>query len=771
MRKIIFTFIFTVLVALAFSQSYTIKGNVMGLNNEELYGYNVILLHPRDTSFYKGDFFIDSKFSIETSELPVFVKITSMGFDDKLFLVEKTQLELPDVRMVSSATTLSEVVVEASIPPFSAKNDRLTMNVSGTVLSQSGTAIDVLQKAARVKIESNGSVSVLGVGNALIIVDGRMLPSNQALESIQSLDIQKIDIITNPSAKYDAAGKAVIEITTKKRRNNGWGGEVTTRLGKGADWRKYIGSEFSAKINDLSLFASYAYCPEKREYNETYERNYPQGISIWNNIETKNAVRNNHNFRLASDYNLTSEHSVGVQLTGNSRNTDKEIFNTNLLSNNQTNSNIISHQNSTLNRDYLSGTAYYTFSPISEKAKLNVLFDKSYFDTEENAKIKENNQLKNNDIKTNIHINSVKADLQIRLANEYQLDLGGKFSQINNKSTTRFSVIGKEENFTDYNYTESIWAAYAMLSKQYQKISFNGGVRMETSENFAKSNNTVIQDNKYRFNLFPNLSVAYKMSKDWDISTSYAMKISRPTFQDMNPAIYYIDELSYFQGNPELIPEIRHSLSLKLAYKSYASLAFNYTRKNNMLGWYIEQDPNNPSVTKATQKNIDKSDVYSVDLMLPYQNKMLTCYLATGVILTNSNDKMTNITDLSKPMWYAYSGINANLPYRINIGTNIRYFTKGVENIFYFDPVFRMDLNLQKSFFNDKLSTTLSWNDIFRTDKMNTYTTLNNRYIRYNYYYDQSVIQLSLSYRFRSAKSKYISKSAINEEQNRIKGL
>lgn len=93
MRKIIFTFIFTVLVALAFSQSYTIKGNVMGLNNEELYGYNVILLHPRDTSFYKGDFFIDSKFSIETSELPVFVKITSMGFDDKLFLVEKTQLD------------------------------------------------------------------------------------------------------------------------------------------------------------------------------------------------------------------------------------------------------------------------------------------------------------------------------------------------------------------------------------------------------------------------------------------------------------------------------------------------------------------------------------------------------------------------------------------------------------------------------------------------------------------------------------------------------
>lgn len=771
MREIIFTFFFAVFATSAFTQSYTITGNVSASNNEELYGYNVILLHEKDSSFYKGDFFIDSKFSIETSVLPVFVKITSMGFIDKLLLVDKTQLDLSEIRMVSSATKLSEVVVEASIPLFSAKNDRLTMNVNGTVLSQSGTAVDVLQKAARVKIENNGAVSVLGVGNALIIVDGRILPSNRALESIQSSDIKKIDIITNPSAKYDAAGKAVIEITTKKTRNNGWGGEITTRLGKGADWRKYLGTEFSAKISDFSLFASYAYSPEKKEYDENYERNYPQNISIRNSIETQINVRNNHNFRLASDYNLSSEHNLGAQITGSFKNTEKEIFNTNLLLKNQINSTITSLQNGLLNRNYLSGTAYYTFSPISEKVKLNVLFDKSYFDNQENAEIKESDQRKNNDTKTKININSIKADLQIRLANEYQLDLGGKFSHINNMSTTSLSVIGKNENFTDYNYNESIWAAYAMLSKQFQKIRFNSGMRLEVSKNFAKSNDKVIQDNKSRFNIFPNLAVTYNLSKDWDISASYAMKITRPTFQDMNPAIYYIDELSYFQGNPELIPEIRHRLGLKLAYKSHASIAFNYTRKNNMLGWYIEQDANNLSVTKATQKNIDKSDLYFVDLMLPYQNKIFTCYLATGIIITNSNDKNTNIINLSKPMWYAYSGVNANLPYQIKIGTNIRYFTKGVENIFYFDPVFRMDLNLQKSFYNDKLAITLSWNDIFRTDKMNTYTTLNNRYIRYNYYYDQSVMQLSLSYRFRSAKSKYNSKSAINEERERIKGL
>lgn len=771
MKKKILTLLFSIVSVLSIAQSHTIMGNVLSSSEDNYCAYNVILLHTQDSSFYKGDFFMDSKFSIETAELPILVKITSMGFVDKLILVDKIQLNIPDIELEESATTLSEVVVNANIPPFSAKSDRLTMNVGNTVLSQSGTAVDVLQKAARVQIDNSGNVSVLGVGNALILVDGRMLPSNQALESISSSDIQKIDIITNPSAKYDASGKAVIEITTKKARNNGWGGEVTARIGKGNDWRKYIGTELSAKVNNLSLFASYAYAPAKREYSETYERNYPENISIWNDIETQTNMRNNHNFRLSTEYRLTDEHTVGVQLSGEVRDSQKDILNINNISENKDKTTITSIQDGTLNRNYLSGTAFYTFKPVSEKLLFNLLFDKSHFDTSDKIEINENDLLKNNNTETNININSINADLEINLPNEYQLDLGGKFSDISNASSTLFGIKENENSFTDYKYSENIWAAYAMLSKKHEGFSFDGGVRMEFSKYFAQSNNEVLQGNESRFNLFPNLSIAYKLSKDWDISTGYAMKISRPTFQDINPAIIYIDTLSYFQGNPALIPEIHNKLNLKFTYKSYASLTFNYTRKSNMLGWYIDQDINNPAVTKATQKNIDKSDIYSIDLMLPYQNKLLTCYLATGVILTNTNDKMANIVDLNKPMWYAYSGVNANLPYKIKFGTNVRYFTKGVENIFYFDPVFRMDLSLQKTFCNDKLSTTLSWNDVFRSDKMNTYTTLNERYIRYNYYYDQSVVQLSISYRFRSAKTKYKSKSAIKSEERRIKGF
>lgn len=134
---------------------------------------------------------------------------------------------------------------------FSMRNDRMTLNVAGTALSESGSAVDVLQKAARVKVDESG-ISVLGVGNALILVDGRELPTNQALEMLSSSEIQKVDIITNPSSKYDAKGKAVIEIRTKKARNQGFGAEVTGRMSKGENFRNsnHTANSFQPELFD-----------------------------------------------------------------------------------------------------------------------------------------------------------------------------------------------------------------------------------------------------------------------------------------------------------------------------------------------------------------------------------------------------------------------------------------------------------------------------------------------------------------------------------------
>lgn len=778
--KIIF-FVLALIPYLGNAQSsQKISGKVLGEDGSPTDGYNILLLSPQDSSLYKGDFFLDPDFSIETNLVPVLLKVTSFGFNDTLLLVSSITEELPEIRLTPQSYILNEVVIQASLPMFSMKSDRITLNVAGTVLSESGSAVDVLQKAARVKVDENG-ISVLGVGNAMIVVDGRELPGNQSLEMISSSEIQKVDVITNPSSKYDAKGKAVIEITTKKARREGFGAEVTTRMNKGTYWNQYIGSEVTARMAKLSLYGFYAFSSGKRYVTESYVRDYTKetpplyGLV---DIESINRTSGNHRIRLSGDYAISDKHKAGIQFSGqflDGNNTKNEIS----RSYNSCNtfvlplSELSSVQEIPFKRNYLTGTAYYAYQLSPTGMSLNTILDKSRYDTRQNAMIHETGNsiviTKQNDVKTTIDITSFKTDVSIPLSNSYKLETGIKYTNIHNRSNTLFSSAGATIRNIAYDYRENIGALYFLLSGRFGKIEAELGTRVEVSDNYAITD-AVVQDTT-QWNIFPSLHMNYGFSKNWDINFSYAMKISRPTFQDLNPAIEYVDSVTYFQGNPGLIPEIRHALTLKLSYLKMMSLGVSYTRKNNLLAWYVEQDLLNPVLTRVTQKNINKSDLLSVDAMLPYQNRWLGCYLSTGLIYTISNDKPSGVANLTQPMWYAYSGFDFTLPYGIKANANIRYFTKGLENVFYFDPVFRMDAGLRKSFLGDKLIASVMWNDIFRTDGMQTYTTINNRYIGYRYYYDRSTVNFSFTYRINSQKSKYQSRSSLNEESQRIKNL
>ena len=175
------------------AQIQKISGRVLDNNGSPIEGYNVILLSPQDSSLYKGDYFLDSEFSIETNQIPILLKVTSLGYKDTTLFVQSATEKLPDIRLDIQSYVLNEVVVKASQPMFSMRNNRISLNVAGTVLSESGSAIDVLQKTARVKVDESG-ISVLGAGKALIIVDGKELPNNQALEMLSSSEIQRIDV-------------------------------------------------------------------------------------------------------------------------------------------------------------------------------------------------------------------------------------------------------------------------------------------------------------------------------------------------------------------------------------------------------------------------------------------------------------------------------------------------------------------------------------------------------------------------------------------------
>lgn len=754
-------------------QTYTVRGRVTS-EGGKMEGFSAMLL--RDSTIYKGDFFLTEEFALQTDSLPTLLMISSVGFRDTTLTIHSADKFL-DISLMPQPVMLDEATVTGRRPVFTARPGHYTMNVTGDILAQSGTALDLLGKMARVRINEKQEITVLGAGNAVVWIDGRQLPDNRSLASITSSEIQKIKVITNPTAKYDAEGKAVIEITTKGPQNKPWGMELTSRIAKGEYLRKYVGVETAAQIRRFSFYAFYAFNPQKDLFSEEYIRDYtktefPQIIN--NTVGTVGDAVNN-NFRFSADYRISERHNVGLQVSGQYNDTDLTVNDINLLQTSSGDSPQLfrSDQQGILKKEYTSGTFYHSYNSESGNLSWNSLLDYSLYDTYKKMDIDENNSsgqtFRTNDEQTHIDIFSGRTDAQIRLPQDFQIEPGAKFTYSRNDSDTRFGVPGKETP-TGYNYREGIAAAYLLASKQFARFKAEVGLRVEISDMYAETDRNTIQDER-RADLFPSATLSYQLAKDWSLNATYAKKITRPTFQDLNPAITYIDELSYSQGNPLLVPEIRNTADLKLVYMGFASLGVSYARSRNAFGWQVLQDASNPAVTCATQINVDRSDTYTVDLMLPYQNKNLTAYVSTGLIYTATHDSRLDGMDLKQPMWYCYSGLDANLPWGLKLGTNIGYYTKGVSGVFIAEPMFRMDAGISRRFLGDKLNVTLSWNDIFRSAKISSYSTMEGRYLHYSFYNDHSFVQLSVSFRFNNIRDTFKSRSSIDSETQRIKGL
>ena len=756
-------------------QSYNVKGRVTSAG-DRIDGFSAVLLSAKDSTIIKGDFFMSDEFLLETDTMPALLRISSFGYNDTILMV-RTPEEYLNISLVPQSVSLEEVTVTAQRPVFTARPGRYTMNVSNDLLRQSGTAVNLLSKMARVRINEKQEITVLGVGNAVVWVDGRQLPDNRSLSSITSSEIQKIEVITNPSAKYDAEGKAVIEITTKGPQEKPWGVELTGRLAKGDYWRRYLGVETTAQIWRFSIYGFYAFNPQKDLFSEKYIRDYtrtPFPRIIDNNVNTVNDATNN-NYRLSMDYRISDYHKAGLQVSGQYTDNDMSINDVNsVCTTAQDNPQMFySDQYGKLQKEYTSVTFYHSYNSPSGKLSWNTLVDYSLYDTDKRLNIFETGISgqpdKKNEEATHIDIFSGRTDAQIRLPLDFQLEPGAKFTFSRNNSTTKF-IVSDNERPSDYNYHEGVAAVYLLASKQFSRFRAQAGLRMELSDMYAKTDGEVIQD-KRQADLFPSASFDWQFHHDWSLNASYAKKITRPTFQDLNPAITYVDELSYSKGNPLLVPEIRNAFDLKLVYKGFASLGVSYTRAKNSFGWQVLQDEANPDVTCATQINVNRSDSYTVDLMLPYQNKHLTAYLSTGLIYSTTHDSRLEDIDLKRPMWYCYSGLDLNLPWNLKLNTNIGYYTKGVVNVFTAEPMFRMDAGLSRRFLGDNLNVSLSWNDIFHSAKTSSYSMMSNRYLHYSFYNDQSFVQLSVSFSLNGIKNPFKSRSGIDEDRERIKGL
>lgn len=591
-------FVSSLLIGLVFSQSALSQGSIKGRvvdaeTSNPLEFTNVALLFASDSSLATGSMTdMEGEFLLSSVKPGRYLlRITYVGYDNFWRRIELTEANLNrnlgNLNVRPSSEALQEVVVEAAASLFESEIDKRVFNVENSIVAEGGTAMDVLETIPSIQVDDDGGISLRGSGSVLVFINGKQ--SNLAggdidalLEQFPANSIEKVEVITNPSSRYDAAGVGgIINIVLKKNKLEGFNGQANTSIGTR---NKYTGGiNLNYRKNRVNLFTNYSY--QNQDYfriSESTRTNDRNGIGSRLDQDSY-GLRNNetHFVRSGMELELTEKASLGVfgSMNINNRRNVQDIDFRNFTLQNQLDS--IYDRNSDERRtgfNYEVG-ANYTLDIDTTGQKLLIQGTFSQNTQEERELFTQlAYDLENTDI---ILDELLQRNLQDRfnqlalLQADYELPLkGGASLEAGLKST--FRITDRDQLFEDFNpqsgvyelnplvsnrfrFDEQIHGGYVNFRHKFKKFGYQLGLRGEQtitqSEQFATGE---IFDNNY-LNFFPSVFLSYQVKPGRDYQVNYSRRINRPSIWNLNPFLNISDPLNPRQGNPFLNPELTDS--------------------------------------------------------------------------------------------------------------------------------------------------------------------------------------------------------------------
>lgn len=779
---------FTFLLLLCGSVSYIqaqklhiISGKVINGDQQIITDGTVQILSPTDSSVTETFSWKQGAFRISLSNsLPIVLKFTSLGYTARFVKINEVALAEDNLGMIilkSTLTQLTAVTITSQKSTIQSTSDKITFNVANSGLSIGGTADELLKRTPQVVTASDGTLSIIGKGKALIYLNGMPITADM-LKTIPSSNLEKIEVILNPSAKYDASGGGIINLVSKRNKTQASYISADASVTKGKEWRSSYGIQSGISRNRWSVDVKYRYYPSDLQYQDNYVRTiiHPNDTTTFNQNVTKNKYFNNRQaYDIATGLILTSRMTLNVSYSGsifNGTETDEGV-NFGTSTNTAENLQLYNSTHSTIHNTNNILNYEYAINFPKQGNKLVFGGNHTWYNYTKNDNISEklvtafNNDtsLKKNDNSNRINLLTLKTDYSGSINKNIQFESGLKYSNSGTASSLTFArLMGNQwvsdnNEFDAYHYNENITSAYLNANVRIQKLNINAGLRAERTHALGKSESTdkVLIDSTY-LNLFPSINLSYNLSDDLDVNANYQKRINRPRYQDLNPYRIYIDSLSIFSGNPLLKPEIINSIESSLTYKKIASFKIGFSNTTNSIQTIINSTNSSSLVTTATLKNIDNIKAYYVSLNLPYQIKSWTTYNSITYTKNLVKANLDNtLFDLSKPFWIFYTYHQFLLPKQFQFELTGVYNTSGIDGIFQFRNKLNISSSLKKTI-NKKLSVGISANDIFNTDIIRTSTHLNDFNLKYRGFEDNASIRLSLSYRLGKSTDKTISK-------------
>lgn len=738
------------------------------------------------------------------------IKATMVGYQKGLsspFTISEAEksTNVPVIKLQPSSKSLQTVTVVGTKPLIERKTDRMVVNVENSVLAAGNSAMDVLERSPGVTVDKDDNISLKGKQGVTVMINDKLtyLSADQLATLLRSTDantIQSIEIITNPSAKYDAAGSSgIINIKLKKNRQSGTNGNLAVTAGYGKHFRDNTSLSLNHKEGAFNFFANLDRGDNRRENKIQIDRTVENSgtTTYFNQQSHMNNANHWNDYRAGADWDMTKSNTIGFVVSGYYNPERDSTDNRTYLGNQPQVYNMYQDTYSSIPQTYKNFAANLNDHWKIDTAgqELSVDLDYSKFRNNSNAEYDtyffhndgssaNTPSLLRNQTPSEISIRTAKADYALPLSKTLKMEAGAKFSSVKTDNDLRAQINNTGNGFVNdsaltnhFIYDEKIDAGYVNLNKSFKKLSVQAGLRAEytSSKGDLVTTNNVVT--RHYLNFFPNVFINQTINDKNEIGFNYSRRIDRPSYDNLNPFVYYLDQYTYQQGNPFLKPQYTNSFELNYTYNHNINVSLNYSRTTDVITEILLTD----TVRKATfQTNLNLSvqNSYSININTPYNiAKWWTGNVNfNGFYLGFKSKPMENGELTSNQLndgKFAFQLRTTNTfpfakVYKAEVMTN--YQSSLVYGYFHISPQYSTDLGMSRSLWAKKANIKFSVSDVFNTRKNHVLSDSQGNVIDIHQKNETRIARLTFTYNFGNTKIKVRQhQTGADEEKNRVK--
>ncbi|WP_342647919.1 TonB-dependent receptor [Mucilaginibacter sp. CSA2-8R] len=802
-------FIFFGLIAAAQQKAGIITGFIKDAHHNPVTGATIRLLKTTDsvssqagTSDANGSFMLN-----HVSNGTYLLRVTALGqqsYQSPPIIIKNSSVALSPIIMTSSQSIgLATVVVNAKRRLIQTEIDRTIVNVDAMISAAGSNSLEVLEKTPGVSVNASGDITLNGKSGVMVLIDGRqtyMSGQNLSnyLKSIPGGGLDKIELLDNPPARYDASGNAIINLKLKKIKTGGLTGGLQTGYSQGQYARSNNNLNLNFNRKKLNLFGNLSYSHEKNYNTEEYDRffyNAQQVLSSMILLNDKSISRlNGANLVTGFDYNISDNTTYGVQVNINQTrqksdyNYENMNFSPLLPDGTGTGSSLINDNltNWSVNANYL-----HKFGKSGKELAL----DANYLNyTSRNEQLLDNytytpaGQASGNSryyyqIPSAIRVYNAKADYSYSLRGKAKIEAGVKTRFASNYNTAGYynvidgTPVIDNTRSNQFKYAENINSAYFSVQKAWKYIGIMGGLRLENTHaagrQFGNAQVAGTQFIKDYTQLFPSLFINYKLDTTGRQSFNFSLsrRINRPGYQQLNPFIFIRDQYSYTSGNPLLTPQYQYRYELKYQYRQALRLGLSYNRFTDVVFRTTTVVDN---VFISTPQNVGGGFMYILNLgstLVPYP--WWSSNLDMQILRLGLNGQVDGVT--LNPKLSAIRGGAQNqftLSKKLTAELGGYYISRDLNGQAYTRAMFRINGAIQLKILDGNGSIRFNIDDLFHSWVYHNYS-VDLKQAKYTQVTESDTQRIGLAFTYRFGKDKFKRKSkhennGLDDEKGRL---